>query len=254
MKPSFSVTRVVNACVLLQFGKEPVLTDPYFANHWYWKWNEPIGMTVSQLPKLSAIIGGHSVFDHWQIGSLKSYEYKDETPVFVATKSMARKARAVGFTQVEVLEWNDRRRISDQLSLEVVTAQRAAGLKVNNYVLSTPDLHVFFGSEALDLEPLRQYRHRTDSPCIDVVLAPVNGARLFNLLKLVMNGRDAVEATRVLGSKTLVAIHDSQNPIPFLFGVPSSGAEAEEEARRGDDKVEVVRLAPGQEWEYHFST
>ena len=122
MKSSFSVTRVVNACVLLRFGEEAVLTDPYFVNSWYWKWTEPIGMTVSELPKLSAIIGGHSVFDHWQIGALKSYEFKDETPVFVATKSMARKARAVGFKRVEVLAWNESRRISDQLSLDVVTA------------------------------------------------------------------------------------------------------------------------------------
>ena len=250
MKSSFSVTRIINSCALLQFGNEAVLTDPYFANRWYWKWNEPIGMKVSQLPKLSAVIGGHSVFDHWQISSLESYEYKDETPVFVATKSMARKARAAGFQHVEVLEWNECRRISDQLSLEVVPAQHAVGLKVNNYVLSTPDLRIFYGSEALDLEPLRQYRHRTNCPRIDVVLAPVNGARLFNFLKLVMNGSDAVEATRILGSKTLVPIHDSQIPVPFLFGVTSSGVDAEEEARKVDNGIEVVRLTSGQQWNY----
>ena len=146
MKPSFSVTRIINSCVLLQFGEDAVLTDPYFVNRWFWKWNEPIGMKVSQLPKLTAIIGGHSVFDHWQIRSLESYEFKDETPVFVATKSMARKARTVGFKYVEVLEWNESRRISDQLSLEVVPAQRTAGLTVNNYVLSTPEVRIFYGS------------------------------------------------------------------------------------------------------------
>ncbi len=250
MKPSFCVTRVINSCVLLQFGEDAVLTDPYFVNRWFWKWNEPIGMKVSQLPKLSAIIGGHSVFDHWQIRSLESYEFKDETPVFVATKSMARKARTVGFKTVEVLEWNESRRLSDQLSLEVVPAQRTAGLTVNNYVLSTPEVRIFYGSEALDLEPLRQHQQRSNSPCIDVVLAPVNGARLFSILKLVMNGRDAVEATRILGSKTLIPIHDSQIPVPFFFGVPSSGADAEEEARQVDEEIEVVRLRPGQQWEY----
>lgn len=250
MKSSFSVTRVINSCVLLQFGKDVVLTDPYFVNHWYWKWNEPIGMNVSQLPKLAAVIGGHSVFDHWQISALEAYEYKDETPVFVATKSMAHKARAVGFKHVEVLQWNESRRISDQLSLEVVPAQHTAGLKVNNYVLSTPELRVFFGSEALELEPLHQYRNQVNSPSIDVVLAPVNGARLFNLLKLVMNGRDAVAATRILGSKTLVPIHDSQISLPFIFGVTSSGTEAEEEARQLDDEIDVVRLTTGQRWEY----
>jgi L-ascorbate metabolism protein UlaG (beta-lactamase superfamily) len=250
MKSTFSVTRIINACSLLQFGDDAVLTDPYFVNHWYWKWNEPIGMTAPQLPQLSAIIGGHSVFDHWQISSLDSYEYKNETPVFVATKSMARKARAVGFKKVEVLEWNESRRISDQLSLHVVPAQHSAGLKVNNYVLSTPALSVFYGGETLDLEPLRQYRNGTDSPCIDVVLVPVNEARLFGRLKLVINGREAIEATRILRSKTLVPIHDSQIPIPFLFGVRSSVTEAVEEARQAGDEIEVVCLTTGQRWEY----
>ena len=250
MESSFSVTQVINSCSLLQFGNDAVLTDPYFTNHWYWKWNEPIGLKVSQLPRLSAIIGGHSVFDHWQISSLDSYEFKDETPVFVATKSMARKALAVGFKNVEVLEWHDTRRISDHLSLEVVAAQYAAGLKVNNYVLSTPDLRVFYGSEAQDLEPLRDYRHRNNNPAIDVVFAPVNGARLLSFLNLVMNGREAVEATRILGSKTLVAIHDSQIHVPILFGVTSSGAEAEDKARQVDEEIEVVRLKSGQRWEY----
>ncbi len=249
MKSPFSVTHIINSCTLLQFGEDAILTDPYFVDHWYWKWSEPIGMKVSQLPKLSAIIGGHSVFDHWQISSLDEYEYKDETPVFVATKSMARKARVVGFKQVEVLDWNESRYISDHLKLEVVPAQHSAGLKVNNYVLSTEELRVFYGSEALDLAPLQQYRNGANSP-VDVVLVPVNGARLLNLVKLVMNGKDAVEATRILGAKTLVAIHDSQLPVPILFGVPSSTTKAEEAARQLGDEIEVIRVKPGQLWEY----
>lgn len=248
MKSSLSITRVVNSCVLLQFGNDAVLTDPYFTKRWYMKWSEPIGMTVSQLPKLAAIIGGHSVFDHWQMSSLKSYEYKDETPVFVATRSMARKAKAAGFKHVEVLEWNDTRHISDQLSLEVVVAHQALGLRVNNYVLSTPDLTVFCGTEARDLEPIRQYA--SNRPDMDVVLVPVNGVHLFGRLKLVMNGKDAVATTRILGSKTLVPIHDSHTHIPFLADVTSSASEAAEEARAADDGIEVVRLKSGQEWEY----
>ena len=66
-----------------------------------------------------------------------------------------------------------------------------------------------------------------------------------------MNGTDAVAATRILGSKTLVPIHDSQVSIPFLFGIRSSVVEAEEEANRVDEEIEVVRTIPGQRWAYH---
>ena len=43
MNVAFSVTRVINSCVLLQFGKDAVLTDPYFTKRWHMKWNEPVG-------------------------------------------------------------------------------------------------------------------------------------------------------------------------------------------------------------------
>lgn len=250
---SVRITRVINSCALIQFGEDAVLTDPYFNNQWYFQWNEDIGMAVSQLPRLSAILGGHSVPDHWQINALKSYPFKAETPVFVATKSMAQKALKTGFKRVEVLDWNEFRHLTDDLSLEVVEAQHSGGLKVNNYVLATPDLRVFIGSEARDLEPLRQFRSRLNSRAMDVVMAPVNGARLFGLIKLVMTGKDAVEATQILGARTLIAMHDEQVPFPPLFTVTSSVAEAEKTARHNNIDIDIVRLKPGVEWTYKHS-
>jgi L-ascorbate metabolism protein UlaG (beta-lactamase superfamily) len=162
----FSITRIVNACVLLELGDDAVLTDPFFDAHWFIRLREPIGMRAAELPKLAAIIGCHGVLDHWQPGSLAEYPYKKTTPVFVATVPMMKRAKAAGFCDVEVLTWNDNRRISDQLSLEVVAGQVAAGMKVNNYVLGAPGLRVFVGTEARDIEPLRGYR--TLRPSVDV--------------------------------------------------------------------------------------
>ena len=58
----FSVTRVVNACVLMQFGDDYVLTDPYFKEllSWMPRMRESFGLGVEDLPRLAAIIGGHS--------------------------------------------------------------------------------------------------------------------------------------------------------------------------------------------------
>ncbi|MBL4686795.1 MAG: hypothetical protein JKY37_19515 [Nannocystaceae bacterium] len=64
------VHRRQTAYVLLQLGQDAVLTDPYFASHWFMRFRESVGMAVEELPKLSAIIGGHSVFDLWQPRSL----------------------------------------------------------------------------------------------------------------------------------------------------------------------------------------
>lgn len=80
------ITRVVNASAVIEFNEGAVLTDPYFTDHWFMRFNEPIG--VRDLPNLAAIIGSHSVFDRWQPSSLTDYQLKAETPVFVATPSM----------------------------------------------------------------------------------------------------------------------------------------------------------------------
>jgi len=251
MKDTLFITRVINACVLLEIGEDVILTDPYFRSPGYHGIEESVGMPVEALPKLSAIIGCLSVFDHWQIRSLDAYAYKQETPIFCATKLMARRARAAGFTQVEVLQWNETRQISERLTLEVLPAHYAAGMRVNSYVLDTPNLRIFFGSEACALKPLREYRERPNARPIDVVFAPVNGLKVFGLLKLVMGGEEAVEATRILGAKTLVPIHDAhRRNLLFMVSPSSSGASAQSAAKAMGDEVHVIRLATGERWEY----
>jgi L-ascorbate metabolism protein UlaG (beta-lactamase superfamily) len=239
-----SITRIANASVLLELGDQVVLTDPYFDDHWFMRLREPIGMKVRQLPKLAAIVGGHGVFDHWQPGSLAEYPFKQETPVFVATAPMMKKAKAAGFRNVEVLEWSAKRRISDRLSIEVAPPQTAAGMKVNNYVLSVHGLRVFVGTEARDLEPLRRYREL--HPAVDVALLPIDGSAILGH-KLVMTSSEAVEASGILGAKVLVPIHYALKPIPLLLQTRSSAATL---ARLPPDApdLDIVLLETGRRW------
>lgn len=112
------ITRIINASVMIEIGDSAVLTDPYFVNSWYMGIDEPVGMAMEELPVLPAIIGGHSVPDHWQMRALDAYPHKARTPVFVATRSMVRKARAVGFEPVEQLQWEEQRLLDSGLSLQ----------------------------------------------------------------------------------------------------------------------------------------
>jgi L-ascorbate metabolism protein UlaG (beta-lactamase superfamily) len=225
------ITRIVNACVLIELGGDAILTDPYFQPSWFMRMHEPIGLRSSALPKLTAILGGHGVYDHWQPGSI---EGQRETPVFVATKAMARKARAAGFTRVAVLEWGETRALSPRLTLQVGPRQTAAGMKVNNYVLATPEERVLVGTEARDLEALEGL-----GP-VDVALLPVDGSSMLGH-KLVMNGADALEACRRLPAKVLVPIHYALEPVPLLLQTP--GTLDALLAQAGD--VNVLPLATG---------
>ena len=243
------ITRVANACVLIKIGNDHILTDPFFHNPFYMGIDEEVALEVEQLPLLSAIIGCHSVPDHWQISSLSAYPHKDKVPIYVATKSMAKKARSAGFRTVEIVEWGEQRSISKDLNLETVEAQKVTGFTVNNYVLRGNEISIFFGSEARDLQPLRKYRNSNEK--VDVVLLPVNAVHLFGFLKLVMGGDEAVEATKILGAKFLFVIHDAHQPRPLLVGIRSSGDDADTAAKT-EPGIEVVRVPTGETWTPEF--
>jgi L-ascorbate metabolism protein UlaG (beta-lactamase superfamily) len=242
----FSITRVVNACVLLEFGEYAVLTDPYFEPRWHVRVKERIGLTADRLPKLASILGGHRVMDHWQPGSLTGYPFKAATSVYVAAPSMARSARAAGFERIEVLAWGETRELAPDLTVYVARAQTSAGMRVNSYVLSDGDLRVFVGTEARDLMPLREHRERNGP--VDVALLPIDGSALAGH-RLVMTPRDAIEACRILGAQTLVPIHYALKPVPLLLQTPGTLKELLVLGRNARD-LAVVPLEPGQRWSW----
>jgi len=196
------VTRVVNACVLIELGGVAVLTDPYFERHWFMRMSEPIGLTPARLPVLAAVLGGHGVFDHWQPGSMHGYRHHARTAVFVPTQAMARKAK--GFASVEVVGPGFTRQLGPGVRIEVVTCERVGGFDTATYVLEGHGLRVFVGTEARSLPLLRAWRAR--NPPVDVALLPIDGSSLFHQ-QLVMTPRDAVEGAQVLGARRLVPIH-----------------------------------------------
>jgi L-ascorbate metabolism protein UlaG (beta-lactamase superfamily) len=246
---TFAATRVANACTLLEFGRDIVLTDPWFRIDRR-LFTEAPAIGAADLPRLAAIIGCHWAFDHWNIRALDAYAFKETTPVFASTPGMVKKARAAGFLRAQEAEWNTRHTISDALSIEIVVAHRFGPKRTNNYVLTMPSVRVFFGGEARDLEPLRAYRQM--NAAVDVAFAPVNGVRLFGL-PLVMNAGDAVEAARILGASTLIPIHYAHRSLGPLARTTSSVEDTVQKGS-GNDAPRVVCLRPGHQWRYEPPT
>lgn len=244
---TIKITRICNACVLIEIGEHTILTDPFFLNWPMIGIEEPVAMTAKDLPRLTAIIGCHAFVDHWQMKGLADYPHnKTDVRVFVPMKSMVRSARKAGFRNVEVLHWGDQRTVASSLSVEAVKAQKMLVWTVNNYVLRCGDASVFFGSEARDLTPLADYRE--EHGAVDVAILPTNAVHLFGLYKLVMSGSEAMEATTMLGARDLFVIHDAHPSIPGLIHIKSSGRDADAAAAHVDERVDVVRVPPGMVW------
>jgi L-ascorbate metabolism protein UlaG (beta-lactamase superfamily) len=208
-----AVTRVINATVMVELAGGTILTDPYFTDHWFMRFDEPIGLRAEELPRLQAIIAGHGVYDHWQPKSLRQYPYRDSTPVYVPSERMARSARKAGLGPVEVLTWGQRRTLSGGLTIWSLPGERITGLRTNSYLVTSEGVNLFVGTEARGLAPIEEIAATHQ---VDVALLPVNGAR-FLRRRLVMDLPMAVAAARILGAHTLIPIHYSQRPIPPIL-------------------------------------
>jgi L-ascorbate metabolism protein UlaG (beta-lactamase superfamily) len=246
---ALTITRIANSCALLDFDGDIALTDPYFTERWHLHRGEPLGMTIGELPRLSVIVVSHFFPNHWDTLALAQFANKADTPVFVPTDRMEKSARALGFERVKRATWGERHPITDRLWLDVVEAHRGPGGQVNNYVLATDDVSVFFGGEARDLDPLRSYRASHDA--VDVAMLPVNGLHVaITGPQIVMNSDESVAGARVLGAHTFVPIHDAYGH-DLVWSFLRRGGSAEDAARvSAADDAAVVSLATGVAWDF----
>lgn len=214
-----SVTRIINPCTLIEVGDHAFLTDPYFRDHRLFPMNEPIGLSPDQLPQLDAILGGHGVFDHWRPRSMKRYKHHDETLVLTATGRMARQARRAGFTNAKRIQWNESVEVAPDIEVICLPGERvlAGFARTNNYLIKTPEVTVFVGTEACSLDPIRRCAEAHD---VDIAVLPIDGLT-FGSKQLVMDAAAALEATETLGAHTLTPIHYSQKPVSGLWTCPS---------------------------------
>jgi L-ascorbate metabolism protein UlaG (beta-lactamase superfamily) len=241
---TLAITRIVNASVLIEIGGGALLTDPYFDARWFMRMREPIGMRAASLPRLSAILGGHGVLDHWQPRSLADYRWREETPLLVATPSMERKARAAGFPRCEVVAWGTRRMLDGGIAIEVAPAQTAMGMRVNSYVIEADGRRLFVGTEARDLEPLRQFRARSGP--VDLAILPIDASAVAGH-QLVMSAAEAIEGARILGARTLIPIHYALKSLPPLLWNRSSLDDLLARAETVSD-LAITPLETGRRW------
>jgi L-ascorbate metabolism protein UlaG (beta-lactamase superfamily) len=231
-----AVTRVANACVLLEFGDHAVLTDPWFTERWYLRRGEPLGLRPDELPELTAIVATNPVANHWDIAAVK---HQQQAQVVVSTSGMARRARKGGFRDVQQLGWGSSRELAPGLSVRAVPSGRTLNQPNNAYLFEAGERRVFFGGELADTTGLERY-----AP-VDVALLPTNGLRPIIGPALVTGPAEAVEGAVKLQARVLVPVHDAHaaDPLSVLFRRHGSAADAERAAPPG---LEVLRLEPGE--------
>ncbi|MEC3957237.1 MBL fold metallo-hydrolase [Nocardia sp. CDC153] len=198
-----TVTRVVHASALLDFGGARILTDPWLSETRFYRQGEPRAFaTAADLPELSGIVISHGHYDHCDLDALVTYP--DKSVPFAVVPGLANKVRAAGFSNVvELAPWQ-RTHLGP---VEVTAAPASHGVPEVTFVLRADGHTVFFGADTLRIAELDEIARRF--PDLDLALLPVNGLRIRPALnkQVVMDAVEAADLTKVLRPRVAVPIH-----------------------------------------------
>ena len=239
---AFSVTRIAHASVLLDFGNATVLTDPWFSEKAHFHHGEPLGMTLAQLPRLTAVVASHEHYDHFDIETFANYPDK-AVPFFVGP-NMLKAAQAAGFTNVrELRPWES----ATVGPLTITAAPAAHNVPEVTFLIQANGSTVYFGGDTRLIPELDELPRRF--PSIQLALLPVNGLRVLGE-QVVMNAEQAADFAGRLGAEVAVPIHYrfhgswfTDRVVLSYDGTPERFVAA---TRAGAPATAGMVLAPGQ--------
>jgi L-ascorbate metabolism protein UlaG (beta-lactamase superfamily) len=247
-----TITRITHASVLIQWGNEALLTDPWFSEKPLYRHGESLPFDVSGLPDLTAVLSSMDHYDHFDVSAFNAYRNLSVPFVTIKGSRQAKVASSAGFLDVrDVAAWTSVK--IGNATLHAIAANSFAPNAFRYeqcYVIEVAGRTILFCAHFLKDEPLA--RVKSQFPKIDLALLGINGLRIKPLLgrQMSMDPADAARVCVELNIPICVPIHYAFNggwfSSTFLLshkGTPEQFAEA---ARHQSPSTNVVTLAPGQ--------
>jgi len=197
--PRLKVMRVAHASVLLDFGGRTVLTDPWFSEKTSFRPGEPVGVSIDQLPRLSAVVASHAHYDHFDIETFGRYPHKDVP--FLVGPGMVEAARKAGFTRVRELKPGESAHVD---GLTITAAPGKHGVEEVTFLIASNHFSVYFAADTL-LSPEVRFFAKEAGP-VDLVLPAVNGLRAVGR-QVVMNAEEAGELAKLIQARAAIPTH-----------------------------------------------
>jgi L-ascorbate metabolism protein UlaG (beta-lactamase superfamily) len=247
-----TITRLTHASVLIQWGNEALLTDPWFSEKALYHHGESLPFDVSGLPDLTAVLSSMDHYDHFDVNAFNAYRNLSVPFVTIKGSGQAKAAQEAGFLDVrDVTAWTSIKIGSATLHAIAANAFSPSAFRYEQcYVIEAAGRTVLFCAHFLKDEPLARVKELL--PKIDVALLGINGLRIKPLMgrQMSMDPADAARVCAKLNIPVCVPIHYAFNggwfSSTFLLshkGTPEQFAEA---ARQQSPATNVVTIAPGQ--------
>jgi L-ascorbate metabolism protein UlaG (beta-lactamase superfamily) len=250
------VTRIAHASVLIQWGDEALLTDPWFSTKsgfpGYYQ-GEGLAMDLAGLPKLTGVLASQDHYDHFDIDTFAGYRDRSVPLVVPAGTPQRDAATKVGFSDVRALQpWQ-----TTQLGSFRITAISAKPKKSTTsfeyehaYVIEVGGRTLLFVAHMMTEDAQVEVAQRF--PKFDVAMLAVNGLRVKPQLwhKLSMNPEDAAKLCNRLHVEMAVPIHYTYRggwlANALLLSYNGNAVDFAQAVRRRSPTTTPITLVPGQ--------
>jgi L-ascorbate metabolism protein UlaG (beta-lactamase superfamily) len=212
------VTLVNHSTVLLQARGVNILTDPVWSERispvsWIGpRRHRAPGVRIEDLPRIDAVLISHNHYDHLDLPTLRRLAARGPAP-YVVPLGVAELVRSQKIATVHELDWGQSVPFENFI-VRCVPAQHfsARGIRDRNqslwcgYVIETRARRVYFAGDTGFGPHFAQIREVFGPP--DVALLPIGAyePRWF-MGPIHMAPDEAVEAHKILGARTSIAIH-----------------------------------------------
>jgi L-ascorbate metabolism protein UlaG (beta-lactamase superfamily) len=252
------VTFVNHSTVLLQTGGLNVLTDPMWSERaspvpWAGpRRHRPPGLRFEDLPAIDIVLISHNHYDHLDVPTLRRLA-RERAPRFVTGLGNGSLLAAHGIGPVTETDWWQEAPAADGVRLTCVPARHSSGRGLRDrgatlwcgYVLKGPAGVVYFAGDTGFGPHFEEIARRCGAPRL--ALLPI-GAYLprWFMAPVHMNPGEALEAHRLLGARTSLALHFGT----FRIADDADGQAVAElraaQARAGEGTRNFWVLNPGE--------
>lgn len=212
------ITFINHSTVLIQCAGANILTDPIwsertspFASFGPRRRRAP-GVRWDDLPPIDVTVLSHNHYDHLDLPTLRRLNRKPHGR-FVTPAGVARLLRSQDIGPVDELDWGDAVRFEGATVHCVPAAHFSArGLHDRNralwcgYVIEAGGRIIYFAGDTAFGSHFAQIRDRFGAPCVAFLPVGAYEPRWF-MSAVHMSPDEAVEAHRILGAETSIAIH-----------------------------------------------
>ena len=213
------VTFVNHTTVLLQTHGVNILSDPIWSERcgpvsWFGPRRvRPPGIRLDDLPPIDVVLLSHNHYDHCDLPTLKQIARK-HGPKLIAPLGNRQFLERRGIAVFRELDWWSSTNVSDDVTVTAIPARHFAGRGLfdrdrslwSGFLVGTPSGSICFAGDTGFGDHFAEIRARLGAPRL--ALLPIGAFRPeWFMSRVHMSPDQALEAHRLLGTRTTVATH-----------------------------------------------